>query len=158
MTRVQTAVVVTLLSLVSGAAVYAHCQVPCGIFDDPVRFALLNEHTVTIEKAMKQIEELSADPKANANQITRWVLTKEEHAAQFTDIVTDYFLAQRIKAPGEGDKAAREKYIRQLELAHGMIVTVMKCRQTTDTSLPKALRSMVHDFEVLYTGKHDHQH
>ena len=32
-----------------------HCQVPCGIFDDPVRASLLKEDAATIRKAMVQV-------------------------------------------------------------------------------------------------------
>ena len=32
-----------------------HCQVPCGIFDDPVRVKLLEEHAATIRKAVVQV-------------------------------------------------------------------------------------------------------
>ena len=32
-----------------------HCQVPCGIFDDPMRVAMLKEDTATITKAMVKV-------------------------------------------------------------------------------------------------------
>ena len=32
-----------------------HCQVPCGIFDDPARVKLLEEHAATIRKAVVQV-------------------------------------------------------------------------------------------------------
>ena len=63
--------------------VYAHCQIPCGIYNDEVRFTLMQEHVTTIEKSMKLIVELSEDPKENANQLVRWTVNKEEHADAF---------------------------------------------------------------------------
>ena len=42
--------------------VRSHCQVPCGIFDDPVRVALLKEDAATVRKAMVQINELAEKP------------------------------------------------------------------------------------------------
>jgi len=50
-----------LLLAVAGIAplVYSHCQIPCGIYDDPARLAMIAENITTIEKAMKSIEELS---------------------------------------------------------------------------------------------------
>ena len=33
----------------------AHCQVPCGIYDDPARIAELREDATTIEKAIAGI-------------------------------------------------------------------------------------------------------
>ena len=49
-----------------------HCQVPCGIFDDPRLVAELKEACATIKKAMVQINELSASLDAlKINQMTR---------------------------------------------------------------------------------------
>ena len=36
-----------------------HCQVPCGIFDDPIRVELMKEDAATVRKAMVQISDLS---------------------------------------------------------------------------------------------------
>merc|ERR1719264_1390949 len=56
-----------------------HCQVPCGIFDDPKLVAEVKEACATIRKAMVQINEMSGELNAlSINQITRWVNTKEE--------------------------------------------------------------------------------
>lgn len=41
--------------MVFASIVYSHCQVPCGIYDDPVRFDMIAENITTIEKSMKQI-------------------------------------------------------------------------------------------------------
>jgi nickel superoxide dismutase len=89
----------------------AHCQIPCGIYDDAARFALLEEHVTTIEKAMKTLEELSAAQSPNYNQIVRWVRNKEHHADEISEIVTRYFMAQRVK-PAE--KKSEEAWLRAL--------------------------------------------
>lgn len=58
-----------------------HCQVPCGIFDDPVRVELMKEDAATVRKAMVQINELSGEGTALAlNQATRWIIVKEDSA------------------------------------------------------------------------------
>ena len=36
----------------------AHCEIPCGIYDDEMRFGMMAEHITTIEKSIKQIIEL----------------------------------------------------------------------------------------------------
>merc|ERR1719235_381113 len=57
-----------------------HCQVPCGIFDDPAMVAGVTEDCATIRKAMEQIVELGAKKDQTAtdfNQMVRWVNTKE---------------------------------------------------------------------------------
>ena len=126
--------------------VYSHCQIPCGIYDDPARLKMIGEHITTIEKSMKQIAELSDTDPTNYNQIVRWVNNKENHADELNSIITDYFLAQRIKPTGE-DSANYKTYVRQLTLLHEMLVTTMKCKQTIDLVNISKLKSLLIDFE-----------
>jgi len=140
------------LSLVVAPPVFSHCQIPCGIYDDALRFTLFEEHLTTMAKSMKLIEELAQDPKANANQLVRWVQNKEDHAEQFRAIVTEYFLTQRIK-PVEGDDAtAKAAYVKQVTLLHEMLVYSMKAKQTTDQAHIEKLRALVADFRTAYLG------
>ena len=67
-----------LLLLVISSSVFAHCQVPCGIYGDKTRFDMLREHITTVEKSMNQIKKLSADAANNMNQLVRWVNNKEK--------------------------------------------------------------------------------
>ena len=122
----------------------AHCEIPCGIYDDQLRAKLIAEHAVTIEKSMKQIMSLSKDP-ANSNQLVRWVSNKEAHATEIQHIVSQYFMTQRIKP-------AQEKYTEKLTVLHQMLLAAMKCKQTTDVSHVNDLRMLLKKFEVLYFG------
>jgi len=142
------AVVVTSTSIL-----LAHCQIPCGIYDDPVRFALVREHVTTIEKSMNQINELSQQQPANWNQIVRWVGNKEEHADQLSEIVTFYFMAQRVKPADPADAAAQAKYVKQVTLLHQMLVEAMKAKQTVDLVHCQNLRALIDQFEAVYLGK-----
>ena len=132
---------------------FAHCQVPCGIYDDGARFALLEEHVTTIEKAMKQIEELSAAKSPNYNQIVRWVRNKEHHADELSEIVTYYFMAQRLKPVEKKSGAAHSKYLGELTSLHEMVVTSMKAKQTTDLANVDRLRALIEQFRVSYLGQ-----
>jgi len=129
--------------------VHAHCQIPCGIYNDEARFTLLEEHITTIEKSMNQIIELSKEPGEHANQLTRWVLNKEDHADQLAEIVTKYFLQQRIK-PADADD---EEYVTKLRLCHGLLVGAMKAKQTTDLQHVAALRDTLGQFRAVYFGE-----
>ena len=142
-----------LLSLAAAVATNAHCQIPCGIYDDEARFVLLNEHITTIEKSMKLVTELSAEGDKNYNQIVRWVVNKEDHADQFIDIVTQYFLAQRIKPTAPEDTQAYNTYLKKVELLHHMIVYAMKCKQTTDPANTEKLTELVAQFKEMYFAK-----
>ncbi len=122
----------------------AHCEIPCGIYDDQLRAKLIAEHAGTIEKSMKQIMKLSKDS-ANANQLIRRVSNKESHATKIQHIVSQYFMTQRIKP-------AQEKYTEKLTVLHQMLLAAMKCKQTTDVSHVNDLRVLLKKFEVLYFG------
>ena len=66
MKKLVFSLLVGLLSLsisISNAA--AHCEIPCGIYDDQLRTQLIAEHATTIEKSMKKINELSKAEEIN---------------------------------------------------------------------------------------------
>ena len=129
----------------------AHCEIPCGIYGDDLRFSMLQEDIATIEKSMTKIVELSADPVANANQIARWILNKEKHADHIREIATQYFMTQRIKLPDANDAAAVSAYTEHLGSLHKMLVYAMKSKQTTDTMWTQKLHDTVHAFQEAYT-------
>lgn len=131
------------------ATAVAHCQIPCGIYDDSLRFVMLGEDITTIEKSMKSITELSAAADKDYNQIVRWVTNKDEHADKFMEIVTDYFMAQRIK-PAPPTDSTYTLYVKKVTVLHQMLVTAMKCKQTTDLENVTRLRQLVAEFKDLY--------
>ena len=81
----------------------AHCQVPCGIFDDPERITMLFEDATTIAKAMNQMNELAGKQDAQSQQqFVRWTNTKEEHASRIITVTTEYFLTPEAQTRREG--------------------------------------------------------
>ncbi len=144
---------ILLLALVLTSIVYSHCQIPCGIYDDPARFDMIAENITTIEKSMKQISQLSKEDKPNMNQIVRWVANKEKHADELSHIVTYYFMAQRVKPVDKTKSNDYEEYIRKLTLLHEMLVYSMKAKQTTDLSNVEKLRSLLTEFQTAYFRK-----
>lgn len=134
----------------------AHCQIPCGIYDDPARFKALAEHITTIEKSIKEINALSAKSQLSAvekNQLVRWVANKESHADEFADIVTKYFLQQRIKPAAAGDAKAEAAVAKHLSLLHKLLVGAMKCKQNADASTTGSLKETLVAFEKAYNAK-----
>ncbi|TFH01593.1 MAG: superoxide dismutase [Calditrichales bacterium] len=148
---------IMLLAVVTGTA-FSHCQVPCGIYGDKTRFDMLREHIQTIEKSMKQIHELSGDAVNNVNQLVRWVENKDTHADAFTEIVTYYFLAQRIKVKDSWETEAFADYQNKLTLLHQMMVFSMKSKQTTDLKNVAELNTLVDKFESVYFTAEDKVH
>ena len=147
--------VVSILAAVAilASIAYSHCQIPCGIYDDEARFDEIAEHITTIEKSMKLITELSGHEKPNMNQIVRWVNNKEHHADEISEIVTYYFMAQRVKLPADGDSKARNEYVKKLTLLHQMLVYSMKAKQTTDLTNVEQLKSSLNEFHKVYFGE-----
>jgi len=135
----------------------AHCEVPCGIYTDEMRVQMIQEHITTIEKAMKKIDELAADPTANANQLIRWVTTKEFHAQEIQHIVWQYFMTQRVKPPKTKEAKSESEYVAKLTLLHQMLIVAMKTKQSTDLGSVEKLRDRVSKFAQLYFGKEHRQ-
>ena len=136
--------------LAIAAPLWAHCEIPCGIYGDEARFAAIAEDLTTIEKSMKQIAELAGQNDAqSANQLARWVANKEEHANRIQHVVTQYFMTQRLKAVEEGDEG-RAAYTEKLVLLHKMLRGAMKCKQTVDVEEVEKMRVLLHEFKHAY--------
>ena len=137
----------------------AHCQVPCGIYDDAVRIIQIREHVTTIEKAMKQIDQLTNDESSaqNMNQLIRWINTKEEHATFIQSIIADYFLAQRIKHK-KNNEPGRQQYVDQTLLLQQIIVAAMKSKQSMEKSGPESVSILLNQFVELYFDEHGKNH
>lgn len=124
----------------------AHCEIPCGIYDDALRVRMIREDIATIEKSMLQIIEINKHQSHDPNQLVRWILNKENHATRLQETVTQYFMTQRIK-PETPD------YEKKLVLLHKMLLAAMRCKQTLDQSIITDLRKLVDEFETAYFAK-----
>ena len=144
-----TLIIAIAMVTLGAVRVGAHCEIPCGIYDDELRADLIAEHATTIEKSMKKIVELSKQSPVNYNQLVRWVSNKEKHADEIQHLVTQYFMTQRIKPDAK-------KYSEKLAVLHKMLIYAMKCKQSTDVAHVSTLRSLTKEFEILYFG-HSHK-
>jgi len=131
----------------------AHCQVPCGIFADQLRFESMLEDQATIAKAnvevAKYLKGMQDDPTAVAvNQTLRWVTTKEEHCVKIQETIAQYFMAQKIK-PGDDQDA----YVKKLTTAHAVMQAAMKAKQDPSDEVAAALKEAIFDFYRAYEGK-----
>ncbi len=129
--------------------VMAHCEIPCGIYNDKMRVDMIAEDVTTIKKAMGEIVRLQGEKSINYNQIVRWITNKDHHANRIQKTVTQYFMIQRIKPEDE-------KYVEKLTLLHKMLISAMKCKQTTDLSHTENLTKLLQEFEQLYFS-HEHK-
>ena len=122
---------------------WAHCEIPCGIYDDQARVQLIAEHIGTIEKSIQQISDLQKTEAINHNQLVRWVMNKENHATEIQSIVSQYFMTQRIKPNSD-------QYSQKIAVLHRMLIAAMKCKQTTDLKYVAELRELLKTFDQLY--------
>ena len=129
------------------AQLLAHCQIPCGIYDDHARVDALLEHAATIEKSCALIAELAGKTDAQSqNQLVRWVANKEQHAQEVISIMADYFLTQRVK-PSQDDYDVR------LQKHHAVIIAAMQAKQNADPKFAAALRKAVEGIAPYYPAK-----
>ncbi len=121
----------------------AHCQVPCGIYDDAARITRLKEDTATIRKAVDQINKLGgAHDVTSINQATRWIMTKEEHASHIIEVVSQYFLTQKVKPVAAGADGY-DGYLKKLADHHAVMSAAMKTKQTVDMGNVDALAAAI---------------
>ena len=79
---------IIIITIFFKMTLFAHCQIPCGIYSDAMRIVQIKEDLQTIEKSIMMIKKLSGESNPQAfNQINRWIASKEEHANNIQDIV-----------------------------------------------------------------------
>ena len=126
---------------------HAHCQIPCGIYDDHARIQAMIEDATTIEKSAKLIAELSGKSDVQSQgQLVRWVVNKEKHAQKIISTICDYFLTQRVK-PNQDDYADR------LMKHHAVINKAMKVKQNTDVKYAKKVKESIMVLSAYYPEK-----
>ena len=124
--------------------VQAHCQIPCGIYDDHARVRSMLEDAATVEKSIKLIEKLSGKSDAQSqNQLIRWVMNKEKHAQNIIDTISDYFLTQRVKS-------SQKDYVDRLAKHHAVIVAAMKAKQNADIKYASELQKSIQALAPYY--------
>jgi len=151
-----TVLALALIPVLKTDAVLAHCEIPCGIYGDRMRIAMIAEDITTVEKSMKQITTLSEEKEKNFNQIVRWVQNKEDHADKIAHTVTQYFMTQRLKPVPAEQKQAHDHYLKKLTILHRMLIQAMKAKQTTDLRHVEKLRTQLDAFDKAYFGTGGH--
>ncbi len=129
--------------------VYAHCQIPCGIYDDYAMVQSMLEDAATVEKSTNLITELAGKSDAQSqNQLVRWVMNKENHAQKIISTISDYFLTQRVKL-------SQKDYAERLKKHHAVIIAAMKAKQNADTMHAEILKESIKSL-LPYYPEHKH--
>jgi len=127
----------------------AHCQIPCGIYNDYLRVQMMLEDAATISKSVHLINELAGKNDAQSqNQLARWVSNKEKHAQNIIETISNYFLTQRVKSN-------QKDYTARLVKHHSVIVAAMKVKQNADNKIALKLKNNIEAL-VPYYPEHKH--
>jgi len=105
--------------------VSSHCQLPCGIYHDEMVFDQIDQYVETMVKAISVLNEDNYKTVQDHNVSTRWIMLKESGSNEVADIITTYFLQQKIK-PDEADTT------KKVLSAHKMLFSLVKIKQMVD--------------------------
>ncbi len=138
-----------IAALIAPNIAYAHCQIPCGIYNDNARVKSMLEDAETVHKSVVLINQLSGESGAQSqNQLTRWISNKESHSQAIISTISDYFLTQRVKS-------SQDDYVERLKKHHAVIVASMKAKQNSDTQHADELKEAIVEL-IQYYPEHRH--
>lgn len=141
----KTSIFSLLFSILPSRVAYAHCDVPCGIYDPkPAQIA-----AATVLKMAEKIQALPLDNQSieDKNNFVRMVWTKEEHARKCKEEIlilwTDYFKQEHLK-----------EFPNLHEVFWNTAKLCSKNKQTVDVGLAKELVNAVNEIaEIFYKTK-----
>ena len=76
---------------------YAHCQMPCGVYHDQMIYDKIDEYYETMYKCVAAMNNNEFKTVTEKNQFIRWVMTKDRMSDEVAEIITAYFLQQKIE-------------------------------------------------------------
>ena len=140
---------VTGLTFLLPLPTHAHCQIPCGIYDDHARVQSMLEDAATVEKSDKEIAALAGKSDVQSqNQRVRWITNKEKYSQKIIDTICDYFLTQRVK-PNQKD------YVERLKKHHAVIIAAVKAKQNANVKYAESLKKSIETLSQYYpANKH----
>ena len=127
----------------TGANLEAHCQMPCGIYHDDMVYDLIDQYVETMIKANTIINQTKFETVRQKNEFIRWVMEKEKESTDVAQLITTFFLQQKIKT-GESDTAKR------LESAHKLLALLVSIKQNTDVKIVESFGEEWEKFKLMF--------
>lgn len=121
----------------------AHCQLPCGIYHDDLKFAQLDECIQTIKKAIDEIKANGGGSALENNQLVRSVNLKDEYADKIAHMMSFYFLQQRMSS-------SEKNFAPMLCKAFEILKMSAQVKSSVDVTLVNELQSSIASFKKLY--------
>lgn len=133
----------TIFALLAFNNLGAHCQMPCGVYHDEMVFDQIDQYVETMYKGMSILNSSKFHGVHDWNEVIRWVILKEKESDATANLLTTYFLQQKIK-PGEADTCKR------LTSCHKLLFLLVAIKQNTDVKFVKDFLEEWEDFKAMF--------
>ena len=121
----------------------SHCQMPCGIYHDDMVFDQIDQYVETMYKGISVINDSKFSTTKDRNETIRWVIQKEKASDEAAELITAYFLQQKIK-PGEPDT------VKRLTSAHLLLFQIVAIKQNVDLAMVKEFATEWDKFKLMF--------
>lgn len=127
----------------TGSSLQAHCQMPCGIYHDDMVYDLIDQYVETMIKGITVMNQSKFDTVRERNEFVRWVMEKDKESNEAANLITTFFLQQKIK-PGEADTAKR------IERAQKLLALLVSIKQNTDVKIVESFGEEWEKFKLMF--------
>lgn len=131
------------MTLSAHQTAYAHCQMPCGIYHDDMVFSEIDQYIETTVKGIAVMKSNKFESLEEHNEFVRWVIQKENSSNTVAELITKYFLQQKIKV-GEEDTT------KQLVSAHKLLFLLVQIKQHADIKIVKQFYDEWERFKLMF--------
>lgn len=121
----------------------AHCQMPCGVYHDEMVFDQIDQYVETMYKGISIMNTNKFHGVHDWNEVIRWVILKEKESDATANLLTTYFLQQKIKT-GEPDT------VKRLVSCHKLLFLLVAIKQNTDVKFVKDFLEEWEDFKAMF--------
>lgn len=121
----------------------AHCQMPCGIYHDEMVFNQIDQYIETMYKGITELKHNKFSNLAERNNFIRWITLKESSSDEIADLITQYFLQQKIK-PGEPDT------VKRLVSAHKLLFELTAIKQNVELKMIEDFADEWENFKQMF--------
>lgn len=131
------------LSLLTAPLLHSHCQMPCGIYHDDMVYDQIDQYVETMVKGVTVLSENQYQTAQDKNTFTRWVVQKENMSNETAQLLTSYFLQQKIK-PDEDDT------VKRVVAVHKLLCYIVTIKQTCDMKYVQAFSDEWDKFKLMF--------
>ncbi|CCB85783.1 MULTISPECIES: superoxide dismutase [Ni] [Parachlamydia] len=126
-----------------GSPLYSHCQMPCGIYHDNMIYDQIDQYVETMVKGITVLTDNKFTTLHDKNEFVRWIMTKETESNKVSELITTYFLQQKIK-PDEEDST------KKVVMAHRLLFLIVGIKQNIDIKMVKNFQDQWEKFKLLF--------